>query len=484
MSPRFLPHRLRVALELFAQMASFQIETRSNAEDFEVRLRSKTIHEALVTGLAGASDLAGAFGRFRRQLLDYVPAAGLGIWLDGQYASIGKALPEKRALELVRWLNDNVTDGVFHTDCLSSYLPQATGWAATAAGILAVSISRSPRDYLIWFRPEVIQSVTWAGSPDKPVERDETGIRMSPRKSFEAWREKVRLRSEPWSSFDLKTAQSLRISLLEVVLGHVDQLARERERARVQQEALLAELDQRIHQWEDTARQLKVEGDRRAVVEAELSQVLRRTVVEQEAERQRIARELHDSVGQFLTVMRLDLDGISRDAQTTDAIRERVEKLKILTTSAGHEVNQLAWEIRPTALDDLGLQTAFEQYLEEWSERSPLTFDLHLTLSGRRLPDAVETALYRSLQEAIRNVIKHADASRVGIILEATLTEVRLIVEDDGKGFVWEDTQMPQGPSARLGLLGTRERLALVGGTLEVETSPGNGTTLLIHVPL
>jgi signal transduction histidine kinase len=72
----------------------------------------------------------------------------------------------------------------------------------------------------------------------------------------------------------------------------------------------------------------------------------------------------------------------------------------------------------------------------------------------------------------------------VGIILEATPTEVRLIVEDDGKGFVWEDARMPQGPSARLGLLGTRERLALVGGTLEVETSPGNGTTLLIHVPL
>jgi signal transduction histidine kinase len=276
----------------------------------------------------------------------------------------------------------------------------------------------------------------------------------------------------------------LRLSLLEIVLEHTDQLARERERARVQQQALLIELDHRIAQWEATAQSLRRESDRRAVVEAELSQVLRRTVLDQEAERQRIARELHDSLGQYLTVMRLDLDGIGREAAASASIRERVEKLKELTTDIGQEVNQLAWEIRPTALDDLGLQKALQQFLEEWAERSTIRFDVHLALNDRRLPPAIETALYRVLQEAIRNAVKHAEASKVGVILEATATEVRLIVEDDGKGFVWDRLAAEAAASPRLGLLGVRERLALVGGVLEVETAPGSGTTLLIHVPI
>lgn len=480
-SPRFLPYRLRVALELFAQMASFQLKTKTSAEDFQIRLRAKTIQEVMVTNLAGETDLARGIGHFRTQLLEYIPAAGLGLWIDGKYTSIGDALGEPQMADLVRWLNETMEGGVFATDRLSAHLPQAAGWAKSASGILAVSVSRSPRDYIVWFRPELPHTVTWAGDPNKP---HEIGERISPRKSFAAWQQDVRSRSAPWSSVDVKTAQSLRVSLLEVVLHHIDQISRERERAHLQQQALLAELDLRIRQWEETAQQLQVEGERRAVVEAELSQVLRRTVIDQETERQRIARELHDSLGQYLTVMKLDLDGIGRHEEASDAIRARVEKLKALTVDAGQEVNHLAWEIRPTALDDLGLQTAFEQFLEEWTERASLDFDLHLKLSGRRLPPAVETALYRSLQEAIRNVANHAEASRVGIILEASDTEVRLIVEDDGKGFDWDTQRRGSGAFSRLGLLGVRERLALVGGSLEVESKPGAGTTLLIHVPL
>jgi signal transduction histidine kinase len=182
--------------------------------------------------------------------------------------------------------------------------------------------------------------------------------------------------------------------------------------------------------------------------------------------------------------MQIDLDSIGRHADASSEIRQRVTKLKVLTADVGQEVNRLAWEIRPTSLDDLGLQTAVQQFLEEWSETSQLKYDLHLTLSDRRLPAAIETALYRILQEALTNVVKHADATTVGIILEATNKEVRLIIEDDGKGFHWEDVENLESPTVRLGLLGIRERLSLVGGALEVETAPGQGATLIIHVPL
>jgi light-regulated signal transduction histidine kinase (bacteriophytochrome) len=483
MSPRFLPYRLRVAFELFAQMASFQLQTKAAAEDFAVRLRSKSIHEDLVVGLAQGSDLADGLNRFRERLLEYIPAAGLVLWLDGQFASLGATPNATEVGSIVAWLNANLTDGVFHTYRLSAHFPPALAFADRASGMLAISVSRSPRDYLLWFRPELVQTVTWAGNPQKSFVDSLDGPRLSPRKSFAQWRESVRYQSDPWSDVDIKTAQALRTSLLEVVLEHIDQLARQRQRAKVQQDALIAQLDERIREWEATAQELKREGDRRAVLEAELAQVLHRTVAEQEAERQRIARELHDSLGQYLTVMRLDLDAIARHGEGSPDILKRVERLNMLTAEAGQEVNRLAWEIRPTALDDLGLQTAIEQFLEEWAERSSLQFDVHLTLNERRLESEIETALYRVLQEAIRNVVKHAGARRVGVILNANAHEAQLIIEDDGVGFQADASSAEGRATSRLGLIGIRERLASVGGTLEIESSAG-GTTLLIHVPL
>lgn len=479
-TPRYPTYRHRVALELFAQMTAFQLETKLESHALESRLRQKTMSQDLISSLSSNANLTQGLLQFQPRLLDYIDANGVALWVDGVLSAYGTTPKREEIAQLVGWLNETVKEGVFHTDHLSTVYPRATSIAGSASGILALSVSRTPRDYVIWFKPEVIQTINWAGDPRKQIE----GERISPRKSFAAWKETVRLRSEPWSELDIHTAHSLRLSLLEIVLEHTDQLARERERARIQQQALLAQLDDRIAQWERTAQDLSRESKRRAVVEAELSQLLRRTVMDQEAERQRIARELHDCLGQYLTIMQLDLDGIRRDSDASHSIRERVDKLKSLTADIGHEVNQLAWEIRPTALDDLGLQNAIQQFLEQWAERSTLEFDLHLSLNDRRLPQPIETALYRALQEAIRNIVKHANATKVGVILKTTAGGVQLIVEDDGKGFVWDtaDGAAPQNP--RLGLLGIRERLALVGGLLEIETAPGSGTVLLINVPL
>jgi chemotaxis family two-component system sensor kinase Cph1 len=483
-TPRYVPHRMRVALELFSQMASFLLETRITADELRLRTKSKAIHDDLLTQLAGDAELVDNLERLRPNLLKIIDADGIGLWLDGHYTSLGRAPDAEEVAGLVAWLNETVSDGVFCTQSLPLLYTPAKGFADSASGIIALSVSKTPRDYVIWFRPEMLETVTWAGNPDKSVHSEPDGIRLSPRKSFAAWQQEVRLQSRPWESVAVQTAQTLRVSLLEIVLRRVDQIAHEREKARLRQEKLLAALDDRIKQWEATARELKVESDRRAVVEAELSQVLRSTVINQEAERQRIARELHDSLGQYLAVMQLNLDGLGRDVNSTPELRQRVARLKSLTDDVGQEVSRLAWEIRPTALDDLGLQTAFQQFLEEWGQRSRLQFDLHLALSDRRLPPIIETTLYRILQEAITNVVKHAEATKVGVILEATADEAILIIEDDGKGFQLDEAEAALAPSSRLGLLGVRERLSLVKGSLEIETSPNHGTTLLIHVPL
>ncbi len=197
-TPRFLSHRLRMACELFAQMASAKLETRVGADELEAQLRSKRIHEELVTRMSREADLAEGLTRYKPNLLDYIPAEGVGLWLDNQFTGLGRTPRPEQIASLVAWLNETAADGVFHTDRLPLLYPPAAEYADVASGLIALSVSKIPRDYVLWFRPEAVRTVTWAGDPNKPVETMEGGQRMSPRKSFAAWRESVRLHSHPW----------------------------------------------------------------------------------------------------------------------------------------------------------------------------------------------------------------------------------------------------------------------------------------------
>jgi two-component system, chemotaxis family, sensor kinase Cph1 len=472
-TPRFLPHRLRTACELFAQMASAKLETRVASEEFEGQLRSKRIHEELLTRMSGEADLAEGLTRHKPNLLDYIPADGVGLWLDSKYTGLGLTPRPEQVADLVAWLNETAADGIFHTDRLPLLYPPAAEFAEVASGLIALSVSKTPRDYVLWFRPEVLRTVTWAGDPNKPVETIDGGQRLSPRKSFSAWRESVKLRSYPWRSVDVQAAKTLRLSLMEVILRRIDLIARERANAQVKQIAL-------TERWQAVAAELKEEAKRRAIVEEELSHVLRSTVEDQETERQRISRELHDSLGQTLTLLKFGLDEFGQALSDNDENRSRLATLKSLANDVGSQMNRLAWEIRPTALDDLGLETSIRQLVETWSERLNIRFNLRLAIKERRLSPTIETTLYRVLQEAITNIARHAGATRIAVILEAREKEVSMIVEDNGRGFHLASYT----PSKRLGLLGIRERLSLVSGTLEVESAPGKGCTLYIRVPL
>jgi signal transduction histidine kinase len=148
------------------------------------------------------------------------------------------------------------------------------------------------------------------------------------------------------------------------------------------------------------------------------------------------------------------------------------------------ELHRLAWEIRPAMLDDFGLDAAISQLAAEWGKYSGLTFNLHLALNSRRFPAEVESAIYRVVQEAITNVVRHSGAKQVGIIVEVRNNAVTCIIEDDGRGLAGD----PSGPSdantKRLGLLGMRERLALIHGTIELESTRDRGTTVYLHVPI
>lgn len=219
--------------------------------------------------------------------------------------------------------------------------------------------------------------------------------------------------------------------------------------------------------------------------EASRTELMRRLALAQEEERRRIARELHDEMGQHLAALILGLKSLSHILPKETAIHERLQELQCLTGQIGHQVHRIALELRPTALDDLGLHSVLQTYLEEWSERTGIEAHFHSSgLDTRRLPSPLETTLYRIVQEALTNVLKHAHAKRVSLILERHDDHVRAIIEDNGQGFDVEAVMPGAGEESRLGLLGMKERLALVEGTLEIESSPGTGTTLFVRIPL
>jgi signal transduction histidine kinase len=216
-------------------------------------------------------------------------------------------------------------------------------------------------------------------------------------------------------------------------------------------------------------------------VDEQRNALLNGVVVAQEEERKRIARELHDGLAQYLTALHLKLNTLDQ----TGASRPQVlTELRALIGELDQAVNRMAWELRPVALDELGLRRAVGHYLEEWAEMAQLQVDVEVDLGGRTLPPAIEATLFRVLQEATTNVLRHAEASRVGVLLEIKDDAVRLIVEDNGHGFPAEDGRSASATRRRFGLRGMRERLALVHGKLDVESSSDSGTTVFVSIPL
>jgi two-component system, chemotaxis family, CheB/CheR fusion protein len=220
----------------------------------------------------------------------------------------------------------------------------------------------------------------------------------------------------------------------------------------------------------------------RATIEVEHTALLAQLVTAQEVERRRLARDLHDQLGQRLTLLRLRLESLKSSASDPKQVGDGIEGLLHVVKQLDTDVDFLAWQLRPVALDDLGLDAALENYVKEWSQ--------HFNLKGQfrsgdsrheRLPQAIETNLYRIAQEALNNCAKHSKCTRAELLLENRDGALVLIIEDDGIGFDPDKTSTRGG---HLGLIGMRERAILLNGELEVESEPGKGTTIFVRVPL
>jgi PAS domain S-box-containing protein len=229
-----------------------------------------------------------------------------------------------------------------------------------------------------------------------------------------------------------------------------------------------------------TERKQAEEARERERSERARTELLGRMVFAQEDERRRIAREMHDQFGEQLTALGLRIRMLKEAAAGREDLSAQIEALDQVAQRLDRDVDHLVWELRPTALDDLGLRAALANYVQDWSMRVSVSADLHAVgLTTDRLASEIETTLYRIAQEALNNIAKHARASHVDIILERRADQVSLIVEDDGIGF---NPNRMDGDRRGFGLLGMRERAALVGATLQIESAAGEGTTIFVRM--
>lgn len=245
-SPSVLGFERRTVAELFGQMFALELANRERQGRLHSERDARAVHDQIMSTISVDGSIFENLQGVLDRLQDVIAADGAAVWVDGQFRASGLSFTEEEMQGLVRFLNRSGASRIYATDELSRYYEPAADYVDRAAGILAIPVSRKPRDYLILTRGEIARSVTWAGNPEKPVELGANGVWLTPRKSFEAWREVVRGKSQNWTASELSLAESLRTTLLEVILRSVDESEKVRKQSQATQDLLIAELNHRV----------------------------------------------------------------------------------------------------------------------------------------------------------------------------------------------------------------------------------------------
>ena len=246
MEPRRLSLAVRTQLELVAQIVSLELESRERDEAAAADAAAQDFHELVIRKISSSDAPVETLLGFTDTMQQMIPSNGVALYVDGEVYPAGLTPSDDQIAALARYLNGATGESVFETCELPRIYPDADAFEVPITGLLAIPISRTPRDYLMFFRQEVVRSVTWAGNPDKAASFDPRTGQISPRESFKAWRELVRGQSEPWVPGQVRLAERMRHTLIEVILKQADSLDTARRLAQERQELLIAELNHRV----------------------------------------------------------------------------------------------------------------------------------------------------------------------------------------------------------------------------------------------
>ncbi|MEI6043546.1 MAG: ATP-binding protein [Chloroflexota bacterium] len=225
-SGRYVPYEVRTACELLGQVVSLLLSTKDENADFGYQLKLKETQAKLVEFMSREKIFTDGLIKYRPNLLDFVEAQGAALCIEGNCSLVGQTPEEAQVQLLVKWLAKNSDLPVFYTNCLSNKYKEAESFKNQASGLLAITISRARGDYIMWFRPEVVQTVHWSGNPNYLEGVKEPELRRQPRASFELWKQTVKRKSLAWKPCEIEAAFELRNSLIEIVLHQVDELAK------------------------------------------------------------------------------------------------------------------------------------------------------------------------------------------------------------------------------------------------------------------
>ncbi len=225
MTPKYIPYELRKACEFLGRVIFAEIANRQESEDYDYRMRLDRLRSQLIDNITQADNFVAGLIKDESDFLDLAAATGGAICVNGNWTLVGETPTEEELNFLVQWLYKNIDEEVFATDSLSKIYPEAEAYKNIASGLVAMAISR--RNYVLWFKPEVIQTVNWGGDPHNAYEtvNTEGTLHLTPRKSFELWKEEVRLTSLPWSSAEISNIQELRRAIVNIVLRQAEELA-------------------------------------------------------------------------------------------------------------------------------------------------------------------------------------------------------------------------------------------------------------------
>ncbi|MBD0393768.1 MAG: GAF domain-containing protein, partial [Microcoleus sp. C1-bin4] len=224
-TPKYLNYELRAACEFIGQVMSLELQSKEGNEDYDYKLHLKSLQTKIFEDISTSENLSQVLVKCQHNLLEAVNAQGAAIVFGDNCYRVGQT-PEGESLKyLTQWVQEHLKQEIFYTDSLAKCYPEAEEFKDTASGCLAIAISPTQKIYVLWFRPEVIKTVNWAGNPNKPLQTDEDGnYRLSPRKSFELWKENVRYKSLPWKQCEIDAALELRKAMINIVLCQIDKL--------------------------------------------------------------------------------------------------------------------------------------------------------------------------------------------------------------------------------------------------------------------